>query len=118
MFGLYSFSELPFASAVGNVFAASVVENALCLEANTATVDLACLVSESLVGSDTIQGAFAVNGAVQETATLADTPFSNVVINPALSETLSVNDVMAGDVDFGVSVSEGVSLDETVAGCG
>ena len=104
MFGLYSFSELPFASAVGNVFAASVVENALCLEANTATVDLACLVSESLVGSDTIQGAFAVNGAVQELLTAADELNTSISINGAVIESITVTDIETTQAAFNSSV--------------
>lgn len=115
MFGLYSFSELPFASAVGNVFAASVVENALCLEANTATVDLACLISESLVGSDTIQGAFAVNGAVQELLTAADELNTSISINGAVIESIDVADTKTAQVAFNSSVTEALNVSETVS---
>jgi hypothetical protein len=116
MFGLYSFSELPFASAVGNVFAASVVENALCLEANTATVDLACLVSESLVGSDTIQGAFAVNGAVQESLITDDSTASLLTFGASVNETVVGSEDATALVTFNGAVLEGISSSETVAG--
>ena len=116
MFGISSFAAAPFSSTAGNVFAVSVVENALCLEANTATVDLACLVSESLVGSDTIQGAFAVNGEVQERLITVVSTASLMKFGASVNETVVGSEDATALVTFNGAVLEGISSSETAAG--
>ena len=115
MFGLYSISELPFATAVGNVFASSLVESASTVDQNASVATFACITAESVVTVDAVSGSFAINALTQETTTLTAAPFSNYIVNSALAETLRGGETFVGAVNFGVSVTNSIAVSETVA---
>jgi len=114
LFGETAFAQASFASATGNIFAASIAETATVTDSVSTTQTFACNTADTVTATDAVSSLFQVNSAVSETSTATDSPSAKTIFPTVIDETASVADAISSAHTAPCSISESITATDSV----